>query len=135
MSKQQMFYKRVPPKMFLWKTNSSFGPCILQNWATVSLTNTLQKFNPYQTLALSWRNPHHIWTSPLIWTTNQWSAFYMIGTSFRKVLKLNLFQTSVILCFSVFRTAWKVSKFEVFSGLCFPALGLNTVIYSVTLLF
>ena len=38
--------------MFLWKTNSSLGPCILQNWAMVSLTNTLQKFNPFQTLAL-----------------------------------------------------------------------------------
>ena len=64
--------------MFLWKTNSSFGPCILQSWATVSLTNTLQKFNPFQTLALSWRNPHHIWTRTISTTIH-----YILGATIK----------------------------------------------------
>ena len=34
------------------------------------------------------RGPYHIETSPLICTTNQWTSFYMIGTSVMKGLML-----------------------------------------------
>ena len=34
--------------------------------------------------------PYHIETSPLICSANQWSGFYMIGTSVMKELRITL---------------------------------------------
>ena len=35
---------------------------------------------------------YHIEKSPLICTANQWTGFYMIGTSVKKELKVTLFK-------------------------------------------
>ena len=45
-------------------------------------------------LTPSWRSPYHTETSPLIWSADQWTDFYMIGTSLMK--ELNRFQLGVL---------------------------------------
>ena len=48
----------------------------------------MKKFS--RSLILSWWRSYHIGTSPLIWRANQWTVFYMIGTSIMKELILSL---------------------------------------------
>ena len=55
------------------------------------------------------RVPCHAETSPLICRISQWTGFYMIETSAMKELM-------IVIKISIVITAWKVSKYAVFSG-------------------
>ena len=54
--------------------------------------------------------PYHIETSPLICSANQWSGFYMIGTSVMKELRITLIYEAN---FSL--STWLQSVSEVYS--------------------
>ena len=59
---------------------------VFQNWLLLNATF----FNPYPTFTqlLHDGGPYHIATTPMIYGANQWTGFYMIGTSVMKELTL-----------------------------------------------
>ena len=61
--------------------NISFRTMELQTYGSSMFLSVLTS-----SLTLSWRGPYHIVTSPLICRENQWTGFYMIGTSVMKEL-------------------------------------------------
>ena len=61
---------------------------IILIWCVVICNETILCTTRKFSLALSWRRgPYHIETSPVICSANQWTGFYMIGTSVMKELK------------------------------------------------
>ena len=54
------------------------------------LLNRVVKMSLSLVITLSWRYLYHIEISPLICRANQWTGFYMIGTSVMKELRKNL---------------------------------------------
>ena len=84
----------------------------------------------------------HVWRLLSYWVYNvNCYLFDWLNTSYQSEI-LNSFFYSIPFLFSCFffhvsgglleiYTAWKVSKYEVFSGPSFPVLGLNTEIYCV----
>ena len=60
---------------WLWTSKCQLGKYNVENYNLF-----------FQSLTLLWRNTHHIETNALICSANQWTGFYMIGTSVMKEL-------------------------------------------------
>ena len=59
-----------------------------------------------------------------------WLSFFGLSPHFLVTKNLRV---QLVFAFPMWYTAWKVSKYGVFSSPCFPVFGLNTELYSVNL--